>query len=199
MKIIGITGPSGAGKTTALNALRTLGAEVVDADKVYHRLLVECGELKAELTGTFGENILDREGKIDRKRLAQAVYPDRLEELNAITHPYVVEEIRSMIPAAEKRGCSALAIDAIALVESGLSRWCDEVVAVLAPRELRIRRIMARDGVDEGYARRRVEAQRSDDFYREHSDYMLENTETGSPESFERRATELFRKILTKP
>ena len=196
MKIIGITGPTGAGKTTVLNVLRSLGAEVVDADVVYHELLTECEELKTDLTGAFGENILDGAGKIDRKRLAQAVYPNRLEELNAITHPYVVVRVEAMLSAAEGAGCSVLAIDAIALIESGLARWCDEVVAVLAPKELRIKRIMERDGIDEAYARRRVEAQKPEGFFREHSDCILENTEKDTPEDFEQQALELFQKIL---
>lgn len=198
MKVIGITGPTGAGKTTALNALRSLGAEVVDADQVYHRLLEECGEMKALLMEAFGENILDGEGKIDRKALAGAVYPDRLEELGAITHPYVVAEVEAMLRSAERAGRPALAIDAIALMESGLARRCDTVVAVLAPKELRVKRVMARDGVDEHYARRRVDAQKPEAFFRQSSDFVLENTEKDAPGDFGERARELFRKILTQ-
>lgn len=199
MKIIGITGPTGAGKTTALRALSALGAEVVDADEVYHRLLTESGEMKARLVEAFGENILDPGGKIDRRRLAGAVYPDRLEELNAVTHPYVVQAVEERIEAAAAELRPALAIDAIALVESGLASRCDAVVAVLAPRQLRLRRIMARDGIDEEYARRRAEAQKDDGFYRTHSDLVLENVEGDTPEGFEKRAMELFRKILAEP
>lgn len=196
MKIIGITGPTGAGKTTALNALRTLGAEVVDADAVYHRLLTGSGELKEILVGAFGEDILDEVGKIDRRRLSSAVYPHRLEELDALTHPIIVAEIRRLTREAEAQGRPAVAIDAIALVESGLARGCDVVVAVLAPLELRLRRIMARDGIDEDYARRRALAQKGEDFFRSHSDYVLENSETDTPETFGARALCLFREIL---
>ena len=196
MKVIGITGPTGAGKTTALAALRSLGAEVVDADRVYHRLLAENGELEAAVTKAFGENILDEGGKIDRRRLAQAVYPDRLEELNALTHPYVVGEIDALISRARGEGKPVFAIDAIALIESGLALRCDETVAVLAPKELRIRRIMARDGIDESYARRRVDHQKPDGFYRERCGHVLENSGKEAPEDFERRALELFRKVL---
>lgn len=196
MRVIGLTGPTGAGKTTALKVLRSLGAEVVDADRVYHALLEDSGEMKKALLDAFGENILDQKGKIDRKRLAQAVYPDRLEELNAITHPYVAVEIRKMISLAEDSGRPALAIDAIALVESGLARDCHRVVAVLAPQELRVSRIMARDGIGEEYARRRAEAQKPEEFFRQNSDYVLENGAGDSPETFEKRAEALFRELL---
>lgn len=198
MKIIGITGPTGAGKTTALNALRDLGGEVIDADAVYHELLQENGEMKAALVAAFGPGILDGEGQVDRRALAGAVYPDRLPELNSITHPFVVAEIDRRIAAARRAGKPAAAIDAIALMESGLGEGCDVVVSVLAPLDVRIGRIMARDGIDGDYARRRALAQKGEDFFRSHSDYVLENGEGDTPEVFGARAKALFQKILTE-
>lgn len=196
MRIIGITGPTGAGKTTALHALRSLGAEVIDADAVYHGLLVGNGEMKAALTKAFGPELLDEAMQIDRKKLAQAVYPDRLPELNAITHPFVVEEVDDLIAQTRRAGKPAVAIDAIALIESGLGERCDAVVAVLAPLETRIRRIMVRDGIDEGYARRRALAQKGEDYFRSHAHYVLENGPEDTPESFKERAVALFRELL---
>ena len=197
MKVIGITGPTGAGKTTALHVLRELGAEVIDADAVYHALLRENGGLKSALVSAFGERILNGVGEVDRKALAREAYPNRLPELNAVTHPFVVEEVDRRIAAARQEGRS-VAIDAIALVESGLADHCDVVVSVLAPMEERIRRIMARDNIDEAYARRRALAQKGEDFFRSHSDYVLENTGENSPEAFEEKALGLFRKIVAK-
>lgn len=196
MTVIGITGPTGAGKTTALNALRELGVEVIDADAVYHGLLAESRELKKALVSAFGADILDKDGQIDRRALAQAVYPDRLPELNGITHPFVVDEVECQIARAEERGYPGVAIDAIALVESGLARRCDAVVAILAPLELRIRRIMTRDGIDEAYARRRALAQKEEAFFRANSQYVLENGPEDTPESFREKALGLFRKLL---
>lgn len=195
MKVIGITGPTGAGKTTALHVLRELGAEVIDADAVYHALLRENGGLKSALVSAFGERILNGVGEVDRKALAREAYPNRLSELNAVTHPFVVEEVDRRIAAARQEGRS-VAIDAIALIESGLAQRCDAVVAVLAPRELRLRRIMARDGIDEEYARRRVLAQQGDDFFRDNSDHTLENGVKDTEERFRERALELFRELL---
>jgi len=198
MTVIGITGPTGAGKTTALNALRALGAEVLDADAVYHRLLRENEALKGALAAAFGGDILDERGQVDRKALAGKVYPDRLEELNAITHPFVVEEVCRRVEEARRAGKPGAAIDAIALIESGLGEKCDVVVSVVAPLEERIRRIMARDGIDEAYARRRALAQKGEDFFRSHSDYVLENGAGESPEAFERAARALFETWLEK-
>jgi dephospho-CoA kinase len=154
--------------------------------------------MREALVGAFGSDILDDSGQVDRKRLAQAVYPDRLEELNGITHPFVVEEVARQVAAARQKGLPAVAVDAIALIESGIGQSCDTVVAVLAPLETRIRRIMARDGIDEAYARRRALAQKGDDFFRNRSDYVLENQAEDRPEDFAARALALFRTILAE-
>lgn len=197
MKIIGITGPTGAGKTTALNALVQLGAEIIDADAVYHQLLEQSQPLQRALTDRFGD-LSDREGHIDRKKLGNVVFADEaaLLDLNAITHRFVGEEVDRRLTAAEAEGRPAAAIDAIALIESGIGRKCQAVVGILAPRELRVRRIMDREGIPEDYARKRVAAQKGDDFFRDHCDYLLENDERDTPESFGARAVALFQHII---
>ena len=172
MKRIGITGPTGAGKTTLLGALEALGAHIIDCDAVYHDLLARCAPLRQALVSRFGPEILNREGGVDRKRLGGMVFdnPEALEDLNAITHRFVLEELDRQCAQAQSRGCPAVGIDAIALIESGAGETCDAVVGVLAPKELRVRRIMDREGIPEGYARQRVEAQKEDDFFRANCD-----------------------------
>lgn len=198
MKIIGITGPTGAGKTTALNVLEELGALVIDADAVYHRLLECSAPLRTALTERFGGEILDEMGKLDRKRLGSVVFgdPQALSDLNAITHGFVLEEIDRLCAQAKTEGRPAAAIDAIALIESGAADRCSVVVGVLAPKELRIRRIMAREGISEDYARRRVEAQREDAFFRASCGYILENNGVETQAAFRAQAQALFQKIL---
>lgn len=166
MKRIGITGPTGAGKTTALNVLTELGAHIIDADQVYHDLLAHSAPMGDALTARFGSAILDETGQVDRKALGSVVFadPTALADLNAITHRFIIEEIDRQAAQAETEGRSAVAIDAIALIESGVGETCDAVVGILAPREIRIRRIMAREGIPEDYARKRVDAQQGDDF-----------------------------------
>ena len=200
MKLIGITGPTGAGKTTALRALEVLGAHIIDADQVYHRLLEESEALKAALVGRFGPGILDQTGAVDRKALGSAVFGNGrdLEDLNAITHRFILSDIQRQRAAARAESCPAVAVDAISLIESGLGEECDTVVAVLAPLETRIQRIMAREGISEDYARRRAMAQKGDDFFRAHADHVLENGPGEDRGQFAARALVLFRSILAE-
>lgn len=198
MKIIGITGPTGAGKTTALQAIARLGGAIIDCDAVYHVLLEQNEPMRRELTARFGTSILGGEGKIDRKALGSAVFQDEkaLQALNAITHRYVKREVAARIETARLEGLPAVAIDAIALIESGVGKLCDTVVGIIAPADTRIRRIMAREGISEEYARLRVSAQRDEAYFRANCTYVLENNEDGAPEAFGARALDLFTQIL---
>ena len=117
--------------------------------------------------------------------------PAALAELNAITHRFILAEIDRQAAGAEEQGRSAVAIDAIALIESGLGETCGAIVGILAPRELRIRRIMAREGISEDHA------QQGDGFFRTHCDYLLENRADDTPEAFQARAKQLFEQILS--
>ena len=196
MKIVGITGPTGAGKTTALRAVTDLGGCVIDCDQVYHQLLEESAPMRNELTERFGSGILDSEQRLDRKKLGALVFLDKalLADLNAITHRYVRQRVEELLRTARAEGRPLAAVDAIALIESGLGDLCDAVVGVLAPPEVRVRRIMARDGISEAYARMRVKAQQSDAFFRANCTAVLENT--GDETAFARQAKALFEKIL---
>jgi len=197
LKVIGITGPTGAGKTTALNALVELGALIIDADAVYHDLTKNSEPMRKALTERFGP-VYGPDGVLDRRALGAVVFqnPKALSDLNAITHHFVGKEIDRLLTEARKEGRIAAAIDAIALIESGNNKKCDVLVAVIAPVELRVRRIMAREGISEEYARMRVSAQKGEDFFRKNCDYILENDENDTPETFKVRALVLFRRIL---
>lgn len=169
--VIGITGPSGAGKTTLLNLIREKGGLVLDCDKIYHELLISDRDmlraLEARFPGVF------RDGRLDRKALGAIVFsdPGALKDLNAITHGAVKREVLRQLETAPKLA----AIDAIALFEGGLGPLCDVTVAVTAPPEIRIKRLMARDGICEDYARSRVAAQHTDDWFRRRCHRVLTN------------------------
>ena len=197
MKIIGITGPTGAGKTTALRAVTDLGGCVIDCDQVYHQLLEESAPMRNELTERFGSGILDSEQRLDRKKLGALVFQDKalLTDLNTITHRYVRQRVEELLRTAQAEGRPLAAVDAIALIESGLGTLCDAVVGILAPPEVRVRRIMARDGISEDYARSRVAAQKNDSYYRKHCALVLENR-AGSSKEFEALIREFFEDFL---
>ncbi len=197
MKIIGITGPTGAGKTTALNVLDDLGGHIVDCDAVYHDLLISSEPMKAELRERYGAGVFREDGSLDRKALGAIVFEDKqaLNDLNAITHKYVGIAVDEYIERAQQVGAPAIAIDAIALIESGISSRCHCTVAVTAPDEIRVRRIMEREGITEEYARLRVDAQKKEDWFRENCDYILIN-DCGSAEEFQIRAKALLQEII---
>ena len=169
--IIGITGGSGSGKTTLLKLLEEQGALVLDCDAVYHELLKTDREMLSAIEARFPGTV--ENGALQRKKLGAIVFadPQALLDLNAITHAAVKKEVLRQLETAPKH----CAIDAIGLFEGGLAQLCDVTVAVTAPREARIRRLMARDGITREYAQKRLDAQHPDGWFRERCDCTLEN------------------------
>lgn len=173
--IIGITGGTGGGKTTLLRELEAMGAVTLDCDAIYHSLLCKSREMLEEIESEFTGVV--RDGALDRKALGSVVFGNEaaLLKLNTITHKYVAFEVDKRLSAAENEGITVAAVDAIALIESGLSDRCDVVIGVLAPRDMRVLRIMAREGISREYAEKRIDAQKTDDFFKSGCDYVLIN------------------------
>ena len=196
MTVIGITGPTGAGKTTVLKEIEALGGAVIDCDAVYHEMLESDRALQESLERAFGP-LRDGQGAIDRKKLGALVFgdPAKLERLNAIAQRATVQRTRQMVKENRSRGIGLTAIDAFALLESGLADLCTTTVAVLAPAEARVARIMAREGISEEYAWSRVKAQKGDDYFTEGCDHTLYN-DCAQAEEFALRAKTLVESIL---
>ncbi len=176
--ILGITGGTGCGKTTLLKLLAEKGCMVLDCDALYHGLLERDDALLSAIAARFPGTV--EQGQLQRKKLGALVFSDAeaLLALNRITHGAVKQEVLNRL----KQAPALAAIDAIALFEGGLSELCDITVAVTAPEEARVRRLMARDGISEDYARSRIAAQHPESWFRQSCDYILEND--GSEEAF---------------
>ena len=170
--IIGITGGTGCGKTTLLKVIEAQGGLVLDCDAIYHKLLRSNKEMLAAIDARFPGVI--ENGVLNRKKLGAIVFADEqaLLDLNAITHSAVKQEVLCQLAKQPKLA----AIDAIALFEGGLAELCDVTVAVTAPTEDRVKRLMARDGISESYARSRIAAQHDESWFRQRCDYVLENS-----------------------
>ena len=176
MKILGLTGGSGTGKSAACTAFARLGCGVIDADATYRTLCDTCEPMLKEIQNVFGD-VFSTDGKLDRKKLGAIVFADaqKLQQLNAITHPYIRQAARDAFAAYSKRGCLLCIYDAPVLFEGQMETLCDKTCAVLAARNTRIARIVARDAITEEYAALRIDAQKDDAYYRERCDYVVQN------------------------
>lgn len=196
MIILGITGPTGAGKTTLLREVEQLGGAVVDCDAVYHKLLKGDMALQSRLENAFGP-LRDESGAIDRKKLGAVVFHDagKLETLNAIAWEAVVARTEALVEEFRKQGRGLAAVDAIALLECPVKELCQLTVAVLAPPEVRVRRIMAREGISEEYAWARIKAQRTNEYFSQNCDYTLWN-DCPTAEEFSQKARKFLKEVL---
>lgn len=177
MLIIGLTGQTGAGKSTVSEILKKYGCYHIDADKIAHEVLDSDEDVKHNLAEKFGKDVIGEDGRINRAVLAKYAFADRESTLclNAITHPAVNKKIQSIILKQSEYGAKAVIIDAIALFESGEAKLCDFTVAVTAPREIRLERIIARDHISFSRAEERINAQKDETFFSVNADYIINN------------------------
>lgn len=194
LQVIGITGGTGSGKTTALHVLADRGALILDCDAIYHRLLQTDADMLSQIENAFPGAAAG--GVLDRKALGAVVFRDEqaMQRLNAITHRCVDREVQQRLEDFAMTGGRIAAIDAIELFAGNQARRCRKTLAVLAKPEIRAERIMRRDGISREYAMLRIQAQRPDGYFEGLCDYVLRND--GSPEEFEKECKNLFKEIL---
>ena len=187
--VIGITGGTGCGKTTLLNLIAQKGGVILDCDAIYHELLKTDREMLSAIENRFPGVV--ESGQLNRKKLGAIVFADNqaLLDLNTITHAAVKKEVLRRLESKPKLA----AIDAIGLFESGLGEICDVTVAVTAPAEDRVKRLMKRDGISESYARARIQAQHDEAWFRQRCDHVLSN-DTGL-DAFATKCLAFFEKI----
>lgn len=167
MVIVGVTGPTGSGKSLFREEAEKMGWITIDCDQVYHELLAGNENMLRDLRERFGSTVFDADGWLNRKALGDVVFADEkaLADLNGITHPYVIRETDRRIEQGRSDGKTGCVLEAVALLECGLADRCQCTVAVLAPPRQRLERIMAREGISESYARSRICAQKPDRWY----------------------------------
>lgn len=194
LKIIGITGGTGSGKTTVLKELRSRGALIIDCDELYHEMLKNNSELLADIESEFGGVVIN--GELDRKALGSKVFSnaEALNKLNEITHCHIIGEVEKQLSDWAMQGGTLAAVDAIALVESGLGEKCSSIIGVISVREKRIDRIMERDNISREYAEKRVDAQKSDSYFESVCDKIIRND--GTKDEFIKNINNTLKEVL---
>lgn len=177
MKIYGLTGQTGAGKSTVAALLSKKGFFVIDGDKVARRVTEKGSPALAELSEVFGKDIVLFDGTLDRKKLASRAFASKegTKTLNKITHPHIHALFEIEIEKAEKNGFSRCLIDAAALLESPSKNLCEKIIVVFCPEKIRLERILKRDNISKEEALKRIHAQKEDEYYLEAADIIIKN------------------------
>ncbi len=197
MHVIGVCGGSGSGKSEVCRLFSEFNIPSIDTDALYHGMILGPCELTRALCERFGNAILDKNGAVIRKKLASIVFKpgeeQALADLNSIAHFYILNAVRERLSLLKAAGYAAALVDAPLLFESGFDRECDAVLCVTAPSEVRIARILERDGITEESARARIALQKPDAYLLQKSRYHIENA--GDTKALRAQVEELARKF----
>lgn len=174
VKVIGLTGMSGAGKSTACSVFRAAGFDIIDCDLICREIVEKGKPCLNEIAASFGVTVLTEDGELNRPEMAKAIFEnsDKRLLLNGIMYPYVSYIVIKRILETKN---SFAVLDAPTLFESGIDDICDHVVSVIANKETLVSRIMSRDEISREAAENRLKSQQTPKFYRERSDYVIEN------------------------
>ena len=175
--VVGLTGQTGAGKSTISKIFSDNGYLIIGADQVARKVVEKGSNCLFEIEDIFGRGVINEDGTLDRKALGNIVFTDKtkLETLNTIIHPYITKEILRMIKDNAASGVKLILLDAPTLFESHADDFCEIIISVLAKAEIREKRIIVRDGITSEQARQRMGSQYDDEFFISHSDYIIRN------------------------
>lgn len=191
VRLIGLTGQSGAGKSTAAEIFTKNGMTVIDADALVAKIYETSPACLKAVAASFGQDIIRPDGALDRKLLAKRAFETKENTalLGEIVHPFVIARTLRIL----KTLSGTAVFDAPQLFESNMDAVCDIIVSVTANEDVRLKRILGRDNVTEEQALERIRAQYSEEFFRCHSDYVIENN--GDIDEFRSRMYALTEKI----
>jgi len=177
MKVIGLTGGIGSGKSTVSQFLAELGAVIVDADRVGHEAFKPDTDVWREVVAAFGRQILTTNGDVDREKLGETVFanPESLLQLNQITHPRIYEMVKARLEEYQRQGVSVVVLEAPLLIEAGWSSLVDEVWVTVAPESTVLRRLKQRPGLSEQQSLARIHSQLPSEERIKHADVVIDN------------------------
>ena len=194
-KFIGLTGQTGAGKSTVSEFAAKMGYKIINADKVARQVMGNNSECLKRLAEIFGSDIINSDGSCNRQLLAKRAFSSReyTDILKGITHPAIISKVREYIDIYSKES-DVIIFDAPQLFESGGDRMCDEIIAVVAPVDVRLKRLISRDGISESDVQMRMNVQLDEDFFRANADYIIDGSKP--LKDVQRQFEETMKKVM---
>ena len=198
MLVIGITGGTGSGKGFVCRLFEKLGINSIDTDQTSRQVCGAGMPCLIELAQTFGNDILNPDGSLNRKKLASIAFSDKQKHLilNKITHFHILNEVRNRLNIERENGKAAAIVDAPLLYESGFDKECDVIIAVTADESLRIKRIIERDNISIDEIKQRLSKQGDDSFYTQKANYVITNN--GSADDLQKQVEAVYNSIFKK-
>lgn len=181
MLIVGLTGNIATGKSEVASMFRDMGAQIIDADRIAREVVEKGSPALNDIIDNFGEEVLNKDGSLNRKALGEIVFrdPEKLSKLNEITHPRIMERIRSKLREYRSQGCDIVIIEAALIVEKGgMKDLIDKLVIVTSDEEEQISRLMKRDGISREDALYRIGSQMPISEKIKHADYVIDNSKS---------------------
>ncbi|MCX7883856.1 MAG: dephospho-CoA kinase [Caloramator sp.] len=196
MKIIGLTGGIASGKSFVSDILKEEGIPIIDADIISHQIVYKGSEALKEIEREFGKEVLNTDGTLNRKSLGNIVFSekDKLEKLNRIMHPKIIDEIKKRVEEIKEQGFNLCVIDAPLLIETGLYRIVDIVLLVYVNIDVQIKRLIKRDNISLNEAYKRISSQMSFEEKKKYSDYIIDNN--GSREHTKNQVYNILKEII---